>query len=418
MLRPESAKAFPSGVVALIDWNWKGHHPTYFTQFAAEMAKAGAEVVPFCPEPADFQERLVRCELPQEIRRRIHTPTKIFGMPQSGFRPLKWRKHYEALRFFWGHGHRLRQWQAKHGRKIDLVFFACIYDRHFEHFRLAERFFGFPWSGLYLHARSFRMPGSPLPYQGGLPCPERFLTMDSMQSVAILDEGIVQGVQAMSGGKSVAVIPDFTDDRVPQDSADASRLALKVKSRAGERPIVSLTGHLQWTKGLEDFTALAQALPDVFFFLSGDVSWTEVPEAKRRWMQEQWEQGQNVWAHLQYVSNDQALNKVVAVSDVVFAAYRSFPNSSNILTKAAVLERPVLVSDGYLMAERTKSFGLGEVVPEGDRPAMAAALRRMLEPDYYPKMQTTARWAEYRALHSQDRLGQVFRDLLAVVSGG
>jgi hypothetical protein len=42
----------------------------------------------------------------------------------------------------------------------------------------------------------------------------------------------------------------------------------------------------------------------------------------------------------------------------------------------------------------------------------------MLEPDYYPKMQTTARWAEYRALHSQDRLGQVFRDLLAVVSGG
>lgn len=31
--------------VALIDWNWHGHHPTYFTHFAVAMAEVSAEVV-------------------------------------------------------------------------------------------------------------------------------------------------------------------------------------------------------------------------------------------------------------------------------------------------------------------------------------------------------------------------------------
>jgi hypothetical protein len=407
-----------SKAIALIDWNWMGHHPTYFTHFAAAMTEAGAEVIPFCSEPADFKERLDGCGIEEGARRRIHEPTKVFGMQHSGFRPLRWRRQYEALRFFWGHSRRLRRWQAKHGRKIDLVFFACIYDRHFEHFRLAERFFGFPWSGLYLHARSFRMPGSPLPYQGGLPCPERFLTMHSMQSVGILDEGIVAEVQAMSGGKPVHVFPDITVETL-RDEDGKSGLAAKLKRFATGRPIVSLTGHLQWTKGLDVFTSAAQhpAMRNVFFFLAGNVNWNEIAPEERQSLQRQWARTPNMFAHLQDLPEEE-MNAVIAASDVVFAAYRSFPNSSNVLTKAAVFERPMLVSDGYLMAERVRGFGLGEVVAEGDVEASVEALVKMLEPDYYPKMVTTARWAEYRTLHSQDRLERVFRDLLAVVSGG
>jgi hypothetical protein len=45
---------FNRRTIALIDWNWMGHHPTYFTEFAAALAEIGSDVLPFCPAPEDF----------------------------------------------------------------------------------------------------------------------------------------------------------------------------------------------------------------------------------------------------------------------------------------------------------------------------------------------------------------------------
>lgn len=380
------------------------------------MAEAGADVVPFCADPSDFLGRLGKASLTTVVRGKIHSPRKIFGPQESGFWPARWRRHCEGFRFFWGHGHRLRRWQAQHRRKIDLVFFACIYDRHFEHFRLAERFFGFPWSGLYLHARSFRMPGSPLPYQGGLPCPERILTMTSMESVGILDEGIVAEVRAMAGSKPVHAFPDITVETLEKREAEGG-LDEKIKQFAAGRPIVSLAGHLQWTKGMDVFTEAARhpAMRDVFFFLAGSVNWNEIPPDERQSLQRQWARTPNILAHLQALPEEE-MNAVIAASDVVFAAYRSFPNSSNVLTKAAVFERPVLVSDGYLMAERVRGYGLGEVVPEGDTEAAVEALVRMLKPGYAGSLQSRARWSDYRQRHSRARLSDVIREVVGLAA--
>jgi hypothetical protein len=106
------------------------------------------------------------------------------------------------------------------------------------------------------------------------------------------------------------------------------------------------------------------------------------------------------------------MNALMASSDVVFAAYRQFPNNSNILTKASVCERPLLVSDAYLMGNRVKEYELGEVLPEGDVEAMVSALRRMLGPGYRAQLKERARWADYRALHAAARLPQCFHDLI------
>ncbi len=390
-----------------------GHHPTYFTHFAAAFAETGTEVVPFCPDPEDFESRLNRCELSGVARRRIDAPTRIFGPQESGFHPARWRGHYEGLRFFWSHGRRLRRWEAQHGRKIDLVFFACIYDRHFEHFGLAERLFGFRWAGLYLHARSFRMPGTSLPYQGGYPCPEKIFTLPSMRSVAVLDEGITEAMGRLTGGRPVHVFPDITESRLPRGD-ESEGLAAKIRAFACGKPVVSLTGHLQWTKGLEDFTRLALRpdMRDVFFFLGGAINWHEIPAKQKAWLQEAWEKAGNIYAHLQSLP-EATMNSVIANSDVVFAAYRDFPNSSNVLTKIAIFERPVIVSDGYLMAERVRRHDMGEVVPEGDLGALAAAVRKVLQPGYGEALRSRASWSDYRDLHSVERLKALMPEILA-----
>jgi len=401
--------------IALLEWNWMGHHPTYFTHFAAAMAEAGAEVVPFCADPEDFARRLAGLDLGNEALVRIARAERVEGPRPSNFRPARWRGIYEARKFFGSLGKQLRTWETKHGRKIDLVFFACIYDRQFEHMRSAERLFGFPWAGLYLHARSFRMPGSPVPYLSGLPCPERIFDSPSLRAAAVLDEGAAEPLGKIIGGKPVLVFPDITVRDLPPDDGQ-SGLAQKIKAFAAGRPIVSLTGHLQWTKGIDVFTEAA-AHPDmkgVFFFLGGEVNWGQISRAEKAKLHQAWEELPNLYAHLQHLP-EPAMNSIYAASDIVFAAYRSFPNSSNALTKAAVFERPIVVSDGYLMAERVRKFGLGEVIPEGDTEALVAALRRILEPGYLQELRGRARWQEYREAHSVDRLKNVMDKLVAAL---
>lgn len=394
--------------VALLDWNWTGHHPTYFTHFAAAMAEVGIDVVPFGADPEDFGRRLGKLGLDEGAAARIARAGQVSGPAPSRFRPARWRGWFEARRFFGGLGRLLRTWERRNGRKIDLVFFACIYDRQFECFRSAERLFGFPWAGLYLHARSFRMPGSPIPYTGGRPCPEKIFSSPLLRFSAVLDEGVVKPMSEIAGQRTVVVFPDLTSDELPPPDGEGWGLGERISALAKGRPVVSLTGHLQWTKGLAEFTALAsrEDMKDVFFFLGGEVNWMEIPHERRAWMERAWEQAGNLYAHRQHLP-EVTMNTVIAQSDAIFAAYRSFPNSSNVLTKAALFERPVLVSDGHLMAERVRAFALGEVVPEGDVDAMVPALRRMLEPGYRASLKQRAKWEDYRALHSAARLRTV-----------
>lgn len=399
--------------IALIDWNWVGHHPTYFTKFSAAIARAGFGVAPFCGDPTDFSARLAELDLPSEVRGRIAEPVYVAGPKKSYLRPARWRRHHEALRCFFAVSKSLKRWQRAHGAKIDFLFFACIYDRHFEHFRLAQRFLPIPCSGLYLHARSFRMPGSPMPYFGGLPCPEKIFTVPSMQSICILDEGITDAVSKTVGGKPVHVFPDITNESLPTGNFPEG-LGGKLKALAAGRPIVSLTGHLHWTKGIDIFTEVAAHpdLKDVLFFLGGDVMWRETSPEQRQKLEAMWEGLPNLLVHLRHLP-EPSMNSVIAASDVMVAAYRQFPNSSNALTKAAVFQRPIIVSDGYLMAERVRNYQLGEVIPEGDVEALSAALKKMLQPDYYDKLRQRARWKDYARAHDAKRLDEVFREVLA-----
>ncbi len=405
--------------VALVEWAWGGHHATYFTHFAAALAEEGHRVVPFCPNPEDFAERLSALRLDDSVMCRV-------GSAESLPPLARWvrillpalREKAKALLFFGSIGSRLRAWERRKSRDIDLVFFTCVYDHTFQEFRFAERLFDYPWAGLYLHVRSFRMPGSPVPYIGNLPCPEKFFSSKTLAAVAVLDEGAVAPLKKITGGKPIVVFPDLTSNEVPSQGTSGWGLADKADALARGRPIVLLAGHLRWTKGLEDFTTLAllPEMQDTFFLLAGDVSWAEVPEEKVKMLQRAWEEAPNIYAHLQRLP-EATMNTLICRASVVFAAYRSFPNSSNVLTKVAEFERPIVVSDGFLMAERVREFGLGEIVAEGDASGLSQALRLMAAPDYFGQLKKRARWAEYRSMHSAERLPASFNHILESLKG-
>ena len=82
----------------------------------------------------------------------------------------------------------------------------------------------------------------------------------------------------------------------------------------------------------------------------------------------------NVYVLPDYVPDERAFNAIIKACDVVFAVYLDFARSSNMLSKAATFEKPILVADDHLMGARVRSYRIGLAVPPHDSAAVHAGL--------------------------------------------
>lgn len=392
--------------VALVDWNWKGHHPIWFLKLIEGFVAAGTRVAAFCPPEA--MEEVKRATMGLE---HVTVGSSLYAQPRRrlpGF--LRARDH--ARRVFGTLEKSLQQWENNNGTRIDLVFFSTIYDFEFENFNVAKPWFSRPWSGIYLHARSFRMPGTAMPYVNRLPCPEKIFTQTSMSSVCLIDEGAVEPMQALTKGKPAFEFPDITGTEI-ELPLDGNNLAGKLRSFAKGRKIVVCLGHLQKTKGLVELCQVARdsRAADICFFFGGEVNWNDMTSEEIHLIKSTWEQSPNVLTYLVRLLNDATINSLIQTADVVFAAYTNFPNSSNMMTKAAFLERPLVVSDGYLMAERVRKYRLGAIVPEGSTEDIMRQILHLCEHGGDPE----ADYRGYYANHSPEALRSVLQKVVAAI---
>jgi hypothetical protein len=228
----------------------------------------------------------------------------------------------------------------------------------------------------------------------------------------ILDEQLV-GRLARSTGKPVFVVPDLTDERPATSSADRV-LGAQLKRFAAGRPIVGLLGHLKKSKGLLTFLEAAQ-LPgaaNVCFALAGEVIWDSVaPQADQ--IKRLLANSPNIWSHLARIPNEPCFNDLLAAGDVVFAAYWDFPHSSGMVTKAAVFHKPLIVSDGHLMAERVRRYHLGEVIPQRDARALLEALLNITRDPAAWVAAAQPQWPDFCRVHSFEQLKVSLHQLLA-----
>ena len=164
--------------------------------------------------------------------------------------------------------------------------------------------------------------------------------------------------------------------------------------------------------------ALRPDARDLAFLFAGGVIWPVFNAEQRALFVRAVSEGPAVIYHGERVPDERAYNSLVQACDVLFAAYVDFPHSSNTLTKAAVFEKPIIVSDGHLMAARVREYRLGEVVPQGDAEAALRAIRRIVDDLPGWREKNKPRWAEYRERHSVARLNEALAGLLSAGGEG
>jgi hypothetical protein len=381
--------------IAIIDPYQSGHHSTYLRLFARAILGLGHEVLAFCPDPQAARD-WVADHAPQ-AQERFHA----FEFQEPATRSWPFEKLQTVLNgiSWWrSTGKALRQAQQLTGKKADLVFFTWLdsYLDSCQNRLLTDLVFPYDWTGLNFNCYEMRQNPDPTPLPFGFGAPEEPLRARHCRGVAILDGSFAPTLQARLPGKKVVVFPDVADAAPPDRDFP---LLQQIIEKAGGRKIVSLLGGLARRKGIFTLLSAAQEMPDqeCFFLFAGYLAEHAFsPEEVRTIRALESQPPENCCFHFDFIPGEAQFNALVDLSDVLFAAYEEFPHSSNLLTKAALFEKPLIVSKGFIMEERVAAFGMGECIEEGDVSHCIAAIRRLLIPGALGRD-----FPGYRKLHSE-----------------
>jgi glycosyltransferase involved in cell wall biosynthesis len=379
------------GPVLLLDWNTAGHHLTYMRFYIKVLAELGIPVMALGGAP-DTLTDLRRTQPGPKVRTGILRRSRFQRPVPQPFRSFLNRR---VLRADFRRG--LRACATLHGHPPSLLFFNCIHHQDAGELSRLAAIGGLPRSGLFLE----NPPGAGT----GVP---RMLAHPSFRAYATLSES--HAAAQMDIPARAVFFPDITDTGFSENHPATEEL----RRFAAGRPLVLAIGHLKPSKGI---VALARAArrpesKETAFAFVGTIIWSEFSRGETAILKAAMENTGNCYFKEGRVPDEPCYNGYIRACDILFAAYRDFPNSSNTLTKAAVFEKPVIVSDGHLMAARAREYRLGEIVPQDDTGAILRAIAKTTGQN--PPWRETAapRWAEYRRRHSFEALKISFATLL------
>lgn len=235
---------------------------------------------------------------------------------------------------------------------------------------------------------------------------EPFFKTPSFYGACFLDEESTALYRDRRAEVPFVTVPDVCDSDF---SASDFSMARELRQKAAGRTVVFAGGGLTSRKGIDDLLkVIARVDPnDYFFAIVGKVYWSTFSNKEILNLQKLYETSpENVFVHFGYLEDERDFNAVMAEADIIYAVYKDFPYSSNLLSKAANFESPLLVSDQHLMGKRVEAYGLGMTVPEGDIDAILGKLDLLRDFDVRTGAQA------YRKAHSQIVLERVLGDFL------
>jgi glycosyltransferase involved in cell wall biosynthesis len=396
--------------IALFDNSSGAHHITYLRLFSQTLLEIGFTVMTFCREPDEVSNWIyLHCSEKfdnfhifkvQEVKAPV---LPIVGeLPRTFMVIAQWQYAAKVI----------QQTALKIGKNPDLVFFAWLDDYLSDYLthHIIDRIFPFKWSGLYFTPPYLKFGQRTLPVVRIPLTPYAIAKSPSCRGIAFLDDNVTRSVQMQIKTPAIT-FPDVTDESLPDNS---SAVIKEIRKKAGKRRIVGLLGGLTKRKGLLTLLEVAQksVSENWFFVFIGKLYEHELlPDEAIKVRNIVKADPSNCFFHFERIPDEAQFNAAIDICDILFAAYENFPFSSNILTKAAVFQKPLIVSDGFCMSERVKAFRLGVSIPERDVTKCIEALNYLskeldsdtsiLKPDF----------EGYKRIHSAEQLRTAFETI-------
>ena len=175
--------------------------------------------------------------------------------------------------------------------------------------------------------------------------------------------------------KAFVALPDVTNADLPSEEPG---LVASMRDSARGRTVVFLGGSLGARKNLPLLAKCVEHLdPDEWFFTICGRSYASSYGVEDSRAFNFLRSRSEIMLYLDYLPDERDFNAVIAAADIIYAVYRNFPYSGNMVSKAAYFGKPIVVAEGGLMAERVKRYKLGLAVPETNDRECREALRKL-----------------------------------------
>lgn len=344
----------------------EGHLDSWHVLFINMLTQAGFKVIAFTSDPVALRKKL--CDVEQTVgstsaqalgqglivlgaesvglvqkfgRRLSHYSTKILDVLLG--RPKRRVTHLEPRML----GQQLNALLVRYPEKIGLVLnmYMDAYDpapEQWKHFRLKT---------------TVALAGVCITPQSG--CSEGYYGLPFYRGTCFLDETWREAYQAKFTEKYFEYLPDVTDTRLPKTP---SALLQQILAFARDRKIVFMGGSIGKQKNLTRWHQVIAAsdLEQWCFVQVGRINRNNLTEDDEKSLTLQATQPlENLFVYDGYIEDESIFNEIISHSHVIFAVYRDFTRSSNMLSKAAYFEKPILVSTEGVMGRRVNQYKMG-----------------------------------------------------------
>jgi hypothetical protein len=198
-----------------------------------------------------------------------------------------------------------------------------------------------------------------------------------LKGIAYLDEDMANCMAKSLPNVNVRYLPDIANVQVAEKMPDVIEL---IKHQAKGRRIVFLGGIIGLRKNLNLWLELVDAVdPKKWYFIQiGEIDFKNLKAKEFLGIYKKLLlPPENFMLIPAYIEDEGVFNSIISISDIVFAVYKNFKNSSNMITKASFFHKPILVSDRYLMGRRVQAFRIGVAVPENNIQMIISGLERL-----------------------------------------
>jgi hypothetical protein len=226
-----------------------------------------------------------------------------------------------------------------------------------------------PWIGLLFHPK-------PLSQDGKFTKDSWFLDASNRGGVFFTDNLLDAYNQVSKPNQFFELMPDSTRTF----SLGKRSLILDLKKKAGARKIIGLIGALDGTKKLiKEFIEISKdpRLSNYYFVIAGEVYETTIEDVTvREILRDNGSVSDNLYIYNKYIELEADFDYLISQIDILYACYKDFDSSANILAKSARFEIPLLVTEGTWIGRITKQYGLGIAI---NNPGVSSLVPAILE---------------------------------------
>lgn len=384
--------------IVIVDTLWTGHHPTYLNFVAMALIQSNHQVVVLCAKPNEVYESIY-LNTPEKIKNLIVDtlvdaklpPIKIRGM--NSFLPIfsRWYKASVGI----------KKASKKFNFNPDFVLFnyfdsylypseSLLKCRFF--YALVKAIFPYKWLGILFHTEFEDVFFSPHKY--------KILCSKKCQAFAVLSERNATKLRFID--KNIVVLPDIADKSLPNDTYPVVQ---QIRDKARGRSIIGLLGSLARRKGMLAFIEIAKKSVNqpYLFLLAGSLDKSAFSQDEISEIMEFYESNpDNCFFWFERMPKESDFNALVNQCDLLYAVYDTFSSSSNILTKATLFNKPILVAQGYLMERQVKEFNLGLSASQWDIDEQIECIRILLNKEDFLLKVGQPRFKDFRNLTSTE----------------